>query len=150
MDSQAGHAGQPRRDPRDRPRSAHVAVYAGANATASIANYGSIAGSILTGTSRRQPVQPRRCHAGAAQRLIDLGAYSSQGNSFTNEGLIVVRGDGNLVDMGQGLYTLVPRSTRSPSSTTASSTSTTAPPTTCSKWSATSPATERSTWMRMA
>jgi len=87
---------------------AHVAVYSGIDATAAISNYSYIAGSILTGGRDDTFAN----HAGATLVLrndvVDLGGYSLSGNRFDNAGRIVVRGDANLIDMGQGADALLP------------------------------------------
>ena len=86
----------------------HIAVSSSDGAVATINNYGVIQGSILTGSLDDTLVN----HAGATLVLgddtIDLGAHAGAGNTFVNDGMIVVRGATNVIDMGQGLYTVVP------------------------------------------
>jgi hypothetical protein len=90
--------------------SAHVAVFSNDLATATINNYGSVRGSILTGSLDDTLVN----HAGATivlnNDVVDLGAYATFGNTFVNDGSLVVHGADNLIDMGSGssASTLVP------------------------------------------
>ena len=90
--------------------STHVAVYSSDLATAVIDNYGSLRGSILTGSLDDTLIN----HAGATivlnDDVIDLGAYATLGNSFANDGSLIVRGATNQIDMGSGsgASTLVP------------------------------------------
>jgi outer membrane autotransporter protein len=88
--------------------SQHIAVVSSDAAYASISNTGSISGSILTGQRDDTLVNQAEGSIVLRNDLIDLGMYSSLGNSFINDGLIVVRGAGNGIDMGQGLATIVP------------------------------------------
>jgi hypothetical protein len=82
--------------------STHVAVYSSDLATATIDNYGSLRGSILTGSLDDTLIN----HAGATILLnndvIDLGAYATLGNTFVNDGSLIVHGTANRIDMGSG------------------------------------------------
>jgi outer membrane autotransporter protein len=84
-----------------------IAVWSSDDAIATIVNAGTIAGSIRTGMLDDTLVN----HAGATLVLddatVDLGAHSGAGNTFANDGTIVVNGDSS-INMGSGLTTLVP------------------------------------------